>query len=227
MRYYISDCHFFHRSLLTSMDKRPFESVEEMNEFMIKQWNSRIKKNDEVVILGDFSWGTGEQTEELLKRLNGRKYLIKGNHDLYLKDKNFDESLFVWVKDYAEVHDNRRKVVLCHYPIVCYNGQYRLDDNGQPKTWMLYGHIHNTHDQDLIDQYAKVVGKSSHKRIGTGEEAPIPFQMINCFCVRSNYIPLTLDKWIEVEKKRQAALEAGEKSLENVSTPADPETTEK
>ena len=52
MRYYIADQHFYHRSLLTSMDKRPFSTVEEMNQYMIDQWNSRVKPDDEVIILG-------------------------------------------------------------------------------------------------------------------------------------------------------------------------------
>lgn len=203
MRYYIADCHFFHRSLLTKMDQRGFESAEEMNEYMIERWNQKVKRNDEVVILGDFSWGNGEQTNELLERLNGRKFLIKGNHDLYLKDKTFDPSHFEWIKDYAELHDNRRKVVLSHYPMICYNGQYRTDEQGTPTTWMLYGHIHNTHDQDNLDVCCDYIARQTHARIGTGEIAQIPMQMINCFCMRSDYQPLSLDEWIETEKKRR------------------------
>lgn len=202
MRYYIADCHFYHRSLLDKMDCRNFDSVEAMNETMIEQWNKKVRRNDEVVILGDFSWGTAEQTTELLHRLNGRKFLIRGNHDLYLKDKTFDQSLFGWVKDYAELHDNKRKVVLSHYPIACYNGQYRVDLEGTPVTWMLYGHIHNTRDQILLDAYCDLVRQTTHTAIGTGEKRQIPVQMINCFCMRSNYQPLTLDEWIEVERKR-------------------------
>ena len=57
MRYYISDLHFFHGNLNKRMDNRGFDTVEEMNEYMIKQWNSKVRKNDEVVILGDFSFG--------------------------------------------------------------------------------------------------------------------------------------------------------------------------
>lgn len=187
------------------MDKRGFDSVEEMNECMIEQWNSRVRKNDDVIILGDFSWGNAQQTTEILKRLKGRKYLIRGNHDLYLKDKDFDQNQFVWVKDYAELHDNKRKVILSHYPIVCYNRQYRRDANGEAKTWMLYGHIHNTQDQDLIDAYGELVRKKGHISIVTGEREEIPFQMINCFCQRSDYVPLTLDEWIEKEHERMAA----------------------
>lgn len=74
MRYYISDTHFCHRSLLDKMDVRGFESVEEMNEYMIDQWNQKVGKRDEVVILGDFSWGNAEETMDILRRLHGRKF---------------------------------------------------------------------------------------------------------------------------------------------------------
>ena len=125
MRYYISDLHFFHESLNTQMDCRGFKDAAQMNAYMIKQWNSRVRTRDEVVILGDFSVGKAEQTNEILNQLNGRLYMIKGNHDRYLKESEFNKERFVWIKPYAEMHDNRRKVVLSHYPIFCYNGQYR------------------------------------------------------------------------------------------------------
>ena len=69
MRYYIADPHFFHGALNTKMDRRGFESVEAMNEYMLQQWNRKVRKNDEVVILGDLSWGKAEETNELLERL--------------------------------------------------------------------------------------------------------------------------------------------------------------
>lgn len=50
MRYYIADTHFFHRSLNEKMDQRGFEDIEHMNEYMIDQWNSKVRKNDEVVV---------------------------------------------------------------------------------------------------------------------------------------------------------------------------------
>ena len=53
--------------------------------------------------------------------------------------------------------DNKRRVILCHYPIPFYNGQYRLDKEGNPKTYMLYGHIHDTTDQKLLDQFQEMI----------------------------------------------------------------------
>ena len=215
MRYYISDCHFWHEKLLSQMDHRPFESVEAMNDFMIEQWNKRVRKNDDVVILGDFSWGNGIQTNEILEMLNGKKYLIVGNHDLYLKDKNFDPSYFVWIREYAELRDNRRKVCLSHYPMPCYNGQYRKDEDGNPKSYMLYGHVHDTRDQKFLEMYGNFIRSQTHRSIGDGSSQPIPFNMINCFCMYSNYIPRTLDEWIENDKLRREKMSVSENPLIN------------
>lgn len=41
MRYYISDLHFYHESLLTKMDCRGFENCDKMHEYMIERWNKK------------------------------------------------------------------------------------------------------------------------------------------------------------------------------------------
>ena len=205
MRFYISDLHFFHESLNVQMDRRGFASAEEMNEYMISRWNSRIRSVDDVVILGDFSVGRGPGTGEVLRRLKGTKYLISGNHDRFLEEKGFDRSLFGWIEPYRELHDHKRKVILSHYPIMCYNGQYRRDDQGQPKTYMLYGHVHDTFDETLVDAFQKRTRNCLRETRGSGEMLPIPCQMINCFCMFSDYVPMTLDEWIEIDRKRRDA----------------------
>ena len=139
--------HFFHESLNEQMDNRGFASLEEMHQYMIKQWNKKVRRGDDVVILGDFSMGKGAQTNEILQQLNGAKYLIEGNHDKYLNDRKFDKTLFRWIKPYEELKDDKRKIVLSHYPIMFYNGQNRTDSEGNPKAYMLYGHVHNTFDE--------------------------------------------------------------------------------
>lgn len=203
MRYYIADCHFYHRNLLTEMDNRGFESVEQMNEVMIEKWNEKVHAHDEVVILGDFSLGSGQETNQILRRLKGKFYLIRGNHDdRYLKDRDFDVSRFVWIKDYAEIHDNKRKIVLMHYPIFCYNGQFRRGADGTPLTYMLHGHIHKTEDQVLVDRFCAETRATMQKSAHQEEAQPIPCQMINCFCMYSDYMPLTLEEWVECDRKR-------------------------
>ena len=207
MRYYISDLHFGHAKLNTEMDHRGFASAEEMNQRMINQWNSRVRHGDEVVILGDFcmSKKAGE-AEEILRQLKGRKYMIIGNHDYYLNDQDFDRSLFKWIESYKELNDNRRKIILSHYPIFCYNGQYRRNGEGIPKTYMLYGHVHNTFDEILVNEFVQRTRECRREVRGSDEQQNIPCQMINCFCMFSDYVPLTLDEWIQLDAKRRSEL---------------------
>lgn len=76
----ISDTHFSHNNIL-KYENRPFESTYEMDEYMVNQWNSVVSDNDLVFHLGDVCISRAKDAEELLKRLNGRKILISGNHD--------------------------------------------------------------------------------------------------------------------------------------------------
>ena len=202
MRYYIADLHFFHDALNRQMDCRGFADAEEMNAYMLKKWNGKVRPEDEVVILGDLSWGKAEETNELLKKLNGKLYLIQGNHDRFGKNKAYDASGFMWIKAYEELHDKKRKVVLCHYPILCYNGQYRTDDQGNPRSYMLYGHVHDTLDERLLSDFIKQTRQTTKMGMD-GVEHPVPCHMINCFCMYSDYTPLTLDEWIENDKRRR------------------------
>ena len=206
MRYYISDTHFYHEKLNERMDMRGFSSAEEMNRHMIAKWNSKVRMNDEVVILGDFSMGKGLETNKILEQLNGTLYLIIGNHDRFIKDSEFNRERFVWIKQYAEMKDNRRKVVLSHYPIICYNDQYRFNKSNENYVYMLYGHVHNTYDEILINQYVRMVRKSKREVYGRNNPITIPCNMINCFCMYSDYEPLTLDEWIVLDEKRRFEL---------------------
>ena len=136
MKYYISDLHFGHRNIL-DFEQRPFSSVEEMDVEYIRRWNNKIKKGDEIYILGDLSFYKGEKTNEILKQLNGQKFLIEGNHDnMYLSDKKFDRNLFIWIKDYEGIKDEGDYIVLFHYPIQVWNRQHY-------ESLHFYGHIHS------------------------------------------------------------------------------------
>lgn len=164
------------------------------------EMESQSQKNDEVVIIGDFSFGNSEETISLLHRLNGKLFLIQGNHDKFLNTQS--THCFQWVKPYAELSDNKRRVILCHYPIICYNKQYRVDENGNPKAYMLYGHVHNTMDQRLIEQF-QLITRQTITTDAQGNTRTIPCNMINCFCMYSDYEPLTLDEWIACDRKRR------------------------
>ena len=194
MKYYIADLHFGHENVRV-LDGRPFASVEEMDAQMIRRWNEVVRRKDEVYILGDFCLGKAPEAMKYLEALSGKKYLIFGNHDSYfLRDKKMDLSLFEWVKPYAEMRDNGRKVVLSHYPMICYNGQYR-----GTQTYMLYGHVHDTMDYANICRFAEQTRKTWSESLGSY----IPCQMINCFCGFSDFRPWTLDQWIAYPQIRE------------------------
>ena len=83
----ISDTHFGHEKTCTVFKRedgsllRPFSSAEEMDEFMVKAWNERVKPNDKVYHLGDVV--INRKALNTLRRLNGDKVLIRGNHDIF------------------------------------------------------------------------------------------------------------------------------------------------
>lgn len=201
MIYYIADCHFFHGALNTKMDKRGFADVEEMNEYMIKKWNDKVTDRDTVIILGDLSLGTVDETNELIHRLKGKLCLIKGNHDKFVNSPDFDASRFEWIDNYREITDSQKKVICCHYPIPFYEGQYRKRHNGDPKVYMMYGHVHETRDEVLMQKIIGMIQESPYTPIGSEHESTIPCNMINCFCKKTDYTPLTLGEWIKHEGK--------------------------
>lgn len=80
MLFFTADHHFYHANIIRYC-KRPFQSVEEMNDEMFKRWNEFVSPSDTVYYLGDFSLAR-RPVELFLPRLNGEKHLIMGNHDL-------------------------------------------------------------------------------------------------------------------------------------------------
>lgn len=128
--FFTSDLHFGHKSII-EFENRPFDSVEEMDEELIERWNYKVGLADEVYIIGDFSFSKPSRTTEILKRLNGRKYLIRGNHDHKTPTDQFE-----WVKDYFVLVRNKIKFVLFHYPIQVWDGQHHNSVH-------CYGHVHS------------------------------------------------------------------------------------
>jgi calcineurin-like phosphoesterase family protein len=82
----VSDTHFGHvgvtRFLRDDGTKlRPWDNVEEMDEEMVKRWNETVRPKDKVYHLGDVVMN--RKSLGILRRLNGDKVLIKGNHDIF------------------------------------------------------------------------------------------------------------------------------------------------
>lgn len=135
-----SDQHFGHRNIL-DFCHRPFSSVEEMGQELIRKWNEVVGPEDTVVTLGDFCWwDSNKGIQKILNQLNGTIYIVPGNHD---SDKGFrelpqhvillDSIAHFWItfEGDSKIHE----VVCSHYPLMTWSGRGRGVIN-------LFGHIH-------------------------------------------------------------------------------------
>ena len=190
MNYYISDMHFFHKNVTkegNNFDKRPFNSLSEMHQYMKEKWNSKITNGDTVYILGDIAMrGTNEELIALVAQLKGRKVLIKGNHD-DVSDMRY-KNVFEEIYDYKEITDyadqDAYKLVLSHYPILMWNGQHR-------GTIHLYGHTHNTYENEF---YQECLRKLNMEMLMRSEKCYDIARAYNVGCMMPymNYEPRTL-----------------------------------
>jgi calcineurin-like phosphoesterase family protein len=114
--YFTSDTHYGHRNIIKYCN-RPFESVEEMDEEMIRRWNEVVGPQDHVYHLGDFAMGK-VSAPGILSRLNGHKHLIWGNHD-----SPQIRSLPQWASSqaYHELRLDGQFIILCHYKFDVFN----------------------------------------------------------------------------------------------------------
>ena len=148
---YIADMHFDNDSII-AYDNRPFDSVEEMNEALIANWNRVVTDPEDLTwILGDFCAGDAARWSELLSRLNGRKALILGNHDdPGVLNSETVRTQLEDVAEYREILDKERHVVLCHYPILAFRDHYF-------GWYHLYGHVHASYEWNVTENARRLL----------------------------------------------------------------------
>ena len=135
--YWTSDLHFSHNRILDfCRETRQGDTPEEMNELIIERWNMKVRPGDIIHILGDISFDTVENTIKLLKRLQGAKHVIRGNHD-HVIDKvvKLHPTMLHSYKTYNEIKVQGEKFTLCHFPVESWNCQ-------RYGAKMLHGHTH-------------------------------------------------------------------------------------
>lgn len=183
--FFISDLHLGHKNVLR-FDNRPFETIEEHDEAIIKRWNEMVSCKDHVYILGDVSWHGKQTTISIMKQLNGEKHLIVGNHDKeLLKSKEFC-SLFDEITDYKEIKVGSNGLVLCHYPILCFNRHYY-------GWYHFYGHVHNSAEYDVVEV--------SRLSLENTLKAPCNAINVGCMMPYMNYTPRTFEEIIAANEK--------------------------
>lgn len=161
MIYYSSDLHFNHLNIIKSCN-RPFESLEEMNNIIIKNWNDRVRNEDFIYFLGDFGVPKNLKDVEailsLVKKLNGRKILIQGNHDARLLKNSEFCSLFEEITIYKKISDNGHFVVLMHYPLETWERSYY-------GSYHLHGHIHTKEINYIPNRFNVGVDVNNYKPV--------------------------------------------------------------
>lgn len=178
--FFTSDLHFGHLNAI-GFDNRPFTSVEEMTEELIRRWNNKVKPGDLVYVLGDFIWKLQDgEVHELLKRLNGQIILIKGNHDRFVKNAK-TKKMLAGIKEQDDIcvelkDGTKRRVLLSHFFMPFYLGARY---NGVH----LYGHFHASQEHyDALEVIKMLQGKGYH------------IEAFNVGCMHWNYEPVTLDE---------------------------------
>ena len=193
--FFTSDLHFGHENVIR-FDNRPFNTVKEMDEEMIKRWNAKVGKGDIVYVLGDFIWKAAtNEAVSIIRRLNGQIILIKGNHDRFLHNAAAKKAL-AGIKDYDDIcvtleDGTTRRCILSHYFIPFYNGH-------RYQAIHLHGHSHFTEES------------AEEVRITTElNEKGYDLKIYNVGCMYWNYTPVTLDEILERKAYGQANKNVG------------------
>ena len=134
--FFTSDTHFGHINIIKYCN-RPFETIEEHDEEIIKRWNNKVKEDDIVFHLGDVGFCHPKKIHEYLERLNGHIYLVIGNHDWrsIIKQQSWR---FEDMTQQINMKIDGQHIILNHYPLLCYSGVYQ-----STPSWQLYGHVHS------------------------------------------------------------------------------------
>jgi calcineurin-like phosphoesterase family protein len=132
--FWTSDLHFCHNGALRF---RPcFESVEAMNETIIKTHNSVVSPQDTVYYLGDMTgYSKAVPVSLCIEKLNGKKHWVPGNHDHHLLKHEVVTQYFESISPLTEIIVNGQLIVMCHYPLLSWHGSSK-------GAWMLHGHSH-------------------------------------------------------------------------------------
>ena len=154
--FFTADTHWYHKNIIKYCN-RPFSSIEEMNEILINQWNSKISKGDRVYHLGDFAFGQREKILELTKILNGSIIIIEGNHDEIGQPENYG---FAGKHQLLTVKINGIYITMCHYAM-------RIWERSHYDSWHIYGHSHGTLES---------IGKTWDVGVDNNNFTPVEFE---------------------------------------------------
>lgn len=135
-----------------------------MNNTLITNWNNRVKKKDIVYHLGDVGFGNIHKIISILELLNGKIYIIPGNHDKWIKNFIYSEKIKILPPIVNLKYDKKLFLVLCHYPM---------------RSWemMKYGAIH-LHGHVHINNYFTELPNSIDVGVDNNNYIPVSLDEI-------------------------------------------------
>ncbi|MBS1848995.1 MAG: metallophosphoesterase [Actinobacteria bacterium] len=154
MRFFTADLHLGHTNIIRYCH-RPFDSVAEMNESLVANWNATVGPDDEVWVLGDVALGPIRESLAIVDRLSGHKVLITGNHDRCWAGNG--ESADKWIDRYvragfADVRQGTVATTIGDTPVLAGHFPYEGDSHDEDRFtrwrpedrggWLLHGHVH-------------------------------------------------------------------------------------
>lgn len=161
----VSDTHFGHNNIIKYCD-RPFKDSDEMDEVIVDNWNSVVKDQDIIYHLGDVYMGDNDKAANVLRRLNGRKRLVLGNHDnaKNIHIQSYFQKIMVW-RMFTEFG-----LLLTHVPVhesSLFRGETSNEKN-PPKLLNIHGHIHEKKSPS-VDHRCVCVEHTDYKPINIEE----------------------------------------------------------
>lgn len=189
--FFSSDPHYWHANVIKHAN-RPFSSVEEMNEELIRRWNERVTSRDIIYLLGDVFFCNKEEAMKIMARLNGQIHWIFGNHDAKSRKWKDLTDMCAWTGDVKEIkvrdpdgefrknteHPPKKpynKIRMFHEPIASWIGMHK-------GSWHLHGHSHGT--------YKIQHGKLLDVGVDVHNYAPISYQEVKRFMRTRTFKPV-------------------------------------
>ena len=165
------DCHFNNKNIIKyeSDSRGQFDSIEEMNETIIQNWNSVVNNEDTVYVLGDFFMGHISTIEPILNRLKGKIILIRGNQSEEDRRRTCAEHGSE-SKDIEYIEYKGKFFILSHFPL--FNEEFaKMVNEDNEEVVVLYGHIHSNAPKGFVDG-------TYHVGMDTNNLTPISIEQI-------------------------------------------------
>jgi calcineurin-like phosphoesterase family protein len=185
----VSDTHFGHKGVCHFMRKdgetklRPWDTAEEMDEEMVKRWNDTVRPGDKVYHLGDVV--INRKALGIMRRLNGDKVLIRGNHDIF-RDDEYREH-FRELRAYHVLNG----MILSHIPVhESSMGRFKLN---------VHGHLHS-------NRVMKPTGFNNKTGEIVYSETEVDYRF-HCVCVeQTDFAPILFEDVVKrIEEERETA----------------------